>query len=174
VDKDVLSIFQMETEKQCTFALMAHKDMQTALQAADTNRIWYSVQAFLIAAGNLSKLLWNPHASIPDRPEELRNSFGVSDSSPLAPRQFRNHFEHFDERLETWATSSKRKNFVDSNVGPSGMFPGFAPEDYLRNFDTTKGAVTFRGDEYILKPVADAIVELHAKAQTAANKLPWE
>jgi hypothetical protein len=38
------------------------------------------------------------------------------------------------------------------------------PGDYLRNFDTNKYAVTFRGDAYLLKPVADALRELHAKA----------
>jgi hypothetical protein len=94
----------------------------------------------------------------------------VDDSSPLAPRTFRNHFEHFDERLEDWAMSSKRKNFVDSNVGPSGMISGIDLEDYLRNFNTTKNAVTFRGDEYNLKPMIDAIVELHEKASIEAKK----
>ena len=65
-------------------------------------------------------------------------------------------------------------NFVDSNVGPAGMISGIDPEDYLRNFDTTKNAVTFRGDEYNLKPMVDAIIELHGKASIEANKAPWE
>ncbi len=174
MDKYVLRIFEREAERQCRFAVIAIEDLQKALQAADMDRIWYSVQTFLVAAGNLSKLLWPSAAHIPDRAKELRSSLGVNDSSPLAPRTFRNYFEHFDERLEDWATSSKRQNFVDSNVGPSGMISGIDPADYLRNFDTTKGAITFRGDEYILKPMVDAIVELHAKALTKANKTPWE
>ena len=174
MDKHVLRIFQLETERQCRFAIMAIEDLQKALQTGDIDRIWYSVQTFLVAAGNLSKLLWPSAAHISDRAKELKSSLGVDDSSPLAPRTFRNHFEHFDERLENWATSSKHQGFVDSNVGPSGMIYGPDSGDYLRNFDTIKGSITFRGDEYILKPMVDAIVELHLKALTEANKFPWE
>jgi hypothetical protein len=170
MDKNTLRIFQLEIERQCGFAITAVQDLQKALQAPDMDLIWYSIQSFLVAAGNVSKLLWPSSAHILDRAKELKNSLGVDDSSPLAPRTFRNHFEHFDERLEDWATSSKRKNFVDSNVGPSGMISGIDPEDYLRNFDTTKNAVTFRGDEYNLKPMIDAIVELHEKASIEAKK----
>jgi hypothetical protein len=54
------------------------------------------------------------------------------------------------------------------------MISGPDSGDYLRNFDTIKGSITFRGDEYILKPMVDAIVELHLKALTEANKFPWE
>ena len=174
MDKSILRIFQREIERQCRFAIIAVQDLQKALQAPDMNRVWYSIQSFLVAAGNVSKLLWPSSAHIPDRAKELRNSLGVNDSSPLAPRNFRNHFEHFDERLEDWATSSKRKNFVDSNVVPSGMISEIDPGDYLRNFDTTKNAVTFRGDEYNLKPMVDAIIKLHGKASIEANKAHGE
>ena len=174
MDKTILRIFQREIERQCRFAIIAVQDLQKALQAADIDRVSYSIQSFLVAAGNVSKLLWPASAHIPGRAKELKNSLGVDDSSSLAPRAFRNHFEHFDERLEDWATSSKRKNFVDSNVGPSGMIAGVDPEDYLRNFDTTKNAVTFRGDEYNLKPMVDAIIELHGKASIEASKAHWE
>jgi hypothetical protein len=170
MDKNTLRIFQLEIERQCSFAIIAVQDLQKALQVPDMDRIWYSIQSFLVAAGNVSKLLWPSSARIPDRAKELKNSLGVDDSSPLAPRTFRNHFEHFDERLEDWAMSSERKNFVDSNVGPSGMISGIDLEDYLRNFDTTKNAVTFRGDEYNLTPMVDAIIGLHGKASIEANK----
>jgi len=174
MDKNILRIFQREIERQCRFAIIAVQDLEKALQVPGMDRIWYSIQSFLVAAGNVSTLLWPPSAHIPDRAKELKNSLGVDDSSPLAPRTFRNHFEHFDERLEDWATSSKRKNFVDSNVGPSGIISVMDLEDYLRNFDTTKNAVTFRGDEYNLKPIVDAIIELHGKASIEANKAHWK
>ena len=123
------------------------------LNARDLDRLWYSVQAFLAAAGNVSKLLWGSNRSSAERRIELRASLSVSDDSPLRPRIFRNHFEHFDERLEQWATSSKRHNFADSNVGPPNMIVGIDPEDFLRNFDTENFAVTFRGDVYHFRPV---------------------
>ena len=174
MDKMVLRIFQQEVERQCKFSLLALKDLDQALENRDMDRIWYSVQSFLVAAGNISQILWPPKPLLPERGAELRASLFVSGDSPLEPRTFRNHFEHFDERLEAWATSSKRRNFADSNVGPTGMIAGLEPGDYLRNFDTTLFAITFRGDLYDLRPIADAVRDLWEKALVESKKPHWE
>jgi len=170
----VLRIFQREVERQCKFAIIAVQDLNQALQIGDMDRIWYSIQAILVAAGNVSKLLWPPKPLLPERGTELRASLSVDDDSPLEPRTFRNHFEHFDERLEQWAASSERRNFADSNVGPPGMIVGLEPGDFLRNFDTTNFAVTFRGDIYYLQPVINAIRDLWRKATVETEKPHWE
>ncbi len=174
MDKQVLRIFQREIERQCQFSLIAAQDLQSAIGAEDMDRLWYSVQSFLVAVGNVSKLLWPSNERISGRAVELKQSLGVDDNSLLEPRRFRNHLEHFDERLEVWTTASKRRNFVDSNVGSAGMISGIDPEDYLRNFDTSSYAVTCRGDVYELQPIVDAIVELHPKAAAEAGRAPWE
>jgi hypothetical protein len=173
MDKMLLRVFHTEVERQARFGLIAASDLQAALDSADMDRIWYSIQSLLVAAGNLSKLLWPSRSRVPERGEQLRNSLGVLDSSPLEPRTFRNHFEHFDERLEEWATSSDRSNFADSNVGPPGMISGLDPGDYLRNFDTSKYAITYRGDTYSVQPVVDAFRELHKKALSECRNPPW-
>ena len=165
MDITVLRIFKHEVERQCRFALIAAQDLEQALRASEQDRLWYSVQAFLVASVNISKLLWPPKPGLPERGSELRKSLSVEDNSPLEPRTFRNHFEHFDERIEQWASSSERRNFVDSNVGPPGMIVGIDPRDYLRNFDTSKFAVTFRGDIYILGPLIGAIESLWQRAK---------
>lgn len=169
----VLRIFQKEVERQCKFALIAADDLTQALRQGDMDRIWYSVQGILVAAGNISKLLWPPHTHLPERGTELRASLSVTDDSPLEPRTFRNHFEHFDERLEQWATSSERLNFVDCNVGPPEMIAGMDPEDFLRNFDTSNFAITFRGDVYHLEPIISGILDLWKKAVDEAKKPFW-
>jgi hypothetical protein len=173
LDPMLLRIFHGEVERQCRFGLTAADDLQAALQAGDMDRLWYSVQALLVAAGNVSKLLW-PEQKYSQRGDELRASLGVPEDSPLAPRTFRNHFEHFDARLHDWAASSQRRNFADSNVGPPGMIVGLDPGDYLRNFDTTNAAVTFRGDSYELQPIVKAIGELWQRASVEAAKPHWE
>ena len=147
---------------------MAAGDLEGALGAQDGDRVWYSVQGLLIAVGNISKLLW-PIAAHEERGRSLRQVLGVPDDSVLAPRTFRNHFEHFDERLESWATSSERGNFVDSNIGPPGMIVGIDPGDYLRNLDTQDLAVTFRGDKYELNSILQAVKTLHEQAAAMAR-----
>ncbi len=174
MDKQVLLIFQREIERQCRFALIAFADLGEALNVANTDRAWYSIQALLIAAGNVSKLLWPPGSTFAGRGNELRLSLAVPDPSPLEPRTFRNHFEHFDERLEAWASSSQRHNFVDSNIGPAGSISGPDLADFLRNFDTTKYAVTYRGDTFELRPIIAALEALHRGATTALRATGWQ
>lgn len=169
----ILRIFQREVERQCRFAFIAFEDLSQAVRICDIDRIWYSIQAFLVAAGNISKLLWPVNPLLPERGAELRASLSVSDDSPLEPRTFRNHFEHFDERLEQRATSSERRNFVDSNVWPPSMIVGLKSQDFLRNFDTTNSAVTFHGDIYHLQPVLNVLRFLWLKAVVESAKPHW-
>jgi hypothetical protein len=163
MDAQVQKIFVREVERQARFALIAAHDLDRALTAGDMDRLWYSIQGLLVSVGNVSKLLW-PSANHAPRGETLRKLLGVPNDSALAPRTFRNHFEHFDERLESWATSSARRNFVDSNVGPPGMIVGLDDEDFLRNFDTQSHAVTFRGDRYLFPPILEAVEKVHRSA----------
>lgn len=196
--KIVLEIFQREIERQCKFSVIAINEIHSGLKQGDSDKVWYAIQNLLIATGNISKIFWPSYQKLEKdgkrlekegnvkeaerllkKAEELgkrgaglRGSLGVKDDSPLNPRKFRNHFEHFDERLESWAVSSRRRNFVDSNIGPSNMIVGIDPEDYLRNFDNTTWTLTFRGDKYELGPIIDAIIQLHKKASIEADK-PW-
>jgi hypothetical protein len=182
MEKMVLKIFQREIERQCKFAIIAVEQIKMGLADTNLDLVWYAIQSFLVAVGNISKIFWpsnskyqNPkYQKYQKRGEELRKSLSIEDDSPIRPRNFRNHFEHFDERLENWATSSKRHNFVDSNIGPSNMITEIDPEDFLRNFDPTSWTLTFRGDKYELKPIIKAIYDLYPKISAEANKAWWE
>jgi hypothetical protein len=164
VETRVLRILCCEVEQQCIFAITAVNDLKQALSMLDVTRVtrvWYSVQAFLVAVGNLSKLLWGCDGQRCEQRAELRNMLSVDEGSPLESRTFRNHFEHFDERIEKWAESSRRGNFYDSNIGPLTMFPDVEPSDCLRHFDPQDFKLFFRGDEYEFGPVVDAVYDLH-------------
>jgi hypothetical protein len=146
-------------------------DEYKRMKATASERFWYSVQAFLVAAGNISKLLWPSYRRgeerIPERGPELRATLAMEENSPLAPRTFRNHFEHFDVRLEEWAVSSQHRIFVDANIARTAVIDSFSsePGDYLRNFDPTTFTVTFRGDSYHLLPIVEAIKQLRHKTR---------
>ena len=164
MDAHVLKIFRGEVRQQCEHALMAHCDLRRALDERQTDRVWYSIHAFLAAAANLSKLLWpsenNKHAQ--ERGTDLRDNLGVHENSPLEARDFRNNFEHFDDRLDKWARSTVQGNFVDSSIGV--WVSGIDPKDHLRNFDPPTLTLTFRGEEHPLEPVIEAIQQLHDAA----------
>ncbi len=172
IDEMVLRIFQREVVIQCRFALMAEEDLEQSLRTDDMDRTWYSAQAVLVAAGNISKILWPVDSLLPERGPELRATLDVGDKSPLQPRAFRNHFEHFDSRIEQWASSSERHNFADWIIGPSSAFVGLDPGDILRLFDPGTWEFTFRGDKYALRPVIESIRELWKRASVEAAKWP--
>lgn len=175
MEKMVLRIFQREIERQCKFAIIAREQIEAGLLNRDLDIVWYAIQNFLVAVGNMSKVIWPINQKYENRGKELRRSLGIKDNSPIQTRNFRNHFEHFDERLEKWATSSKRHNFIDSNIGPVSKMVGIRDqEDCLRNFNPTSWTLTFRGDKYDLKPIIDAVDELYPEVSTEANKPWWE
>lgn len=129
------------------------------------NRLWASVQAMLGASANVSKLLWGTNAEAEKRREPLRRSLEVPDDSPIRDRDMRNAFEHFDERLEDWA-SEGHSVAVDSNVGPLESFiKGVDSKTFLRHFDPTTGVITFRGQSHDMRPILDALEELQARAK---------
>jgi hypothetical protein len=69
----------------------------------------------------------------------------VDDSSALCSRVVRNHFDHFDEKLDEWWKGSRSHSYADLNFG---SIEGFDPIDVFRRFDSVSGTVTFWGRPY--------------------------
>lgn len=174
MDKLVLRVFVREVELQCIFANLAYQDLRQALADSNTEQVFFAAQALLGAVGNVSKLLWPTKTGNAERGTRLREVLAVSDDSPIAPRTFRNHFEHFDERLDEWTKSSKRKNFADLNIGPPEFISGLDAEDFLRNFDQTSFILTFRKDKYEINKVMQALQLIYKNAQHEVKRLLWD
>src|SRR3712207_2424358 len=101
MEKILIRQFQVEVERQCQFAMIALQDMEEASANSDGKLFWYAVQNLLVAVGRISRLLWPPDPLFPKRGEELRESLGVGEESPLKALTFVEHFEHFDKRLRS-------------------------------------------------------------------------
>jgi len=169
----VLRILQLEMARQCAFGIAAWQDLLAALGGSQDDRVWYSVQALLVAAGNVSKLLWPSRKRSQDRGRTLRESLQVPDDSFLQPRNFRNHFEHFDERIEEWAEAAPHGAFVDSCISNrplASVVSAGSPTLWLRNLDTSSWTVTFRGDSCDLSRLHQALRDLHAVASIEAMR----
>lgn len=177
MEKMVFRIFQNEIQKQCEYAInsaMYMNDSLNDLQKEHSGeQLWYFAQNFLTSTANVSKLLWGSKEEIKGSRKPLRDSLQISDQSLVKSRAMRNHFEHYDERIESWASSSQRRNYVDSNIGPRNMIGGIDPSDFLRNFDTDLMAITFKGDTYEIQPIIDELVELRDIAEKESNKSHW-
>jgi hypothetical protein len=170
MEKVLIRHFQVEVERQCRFAMIALEDMEEASANSDGTLFWYSVQNLLVAVGRISRLLWPPDPLFPNRGEELRESLGVGDDSPLKALEFVEHFEHFDRRLETWYVSSEQRRYFDSYTEPLDVLADTVPIDRFRGYDRENEAVLFHGEAYELGPVTRAVEELQARAEAEMQK----
>jgi hypothetical protein len=200
MDEMLLRVYRSQVRGQCEFALMAATDINAGLDTYRTaseslrneakedflqtmqnlnaakDRIWFSLNAFLNAVANVSKLLW-PHPKrktakhFPARGKELREALGVACDSPLQYRTVRNHFEHVDERIEAWWLKSERHNIASRTMGTLEGIEGLEQNEFFEQFDPDQLIVAFQGDVFELQPIADEIATLHI-AICEAEKAP--
>jgi hypothetical protein len=179
MDAWLLGVSKKQISRQCRFALLGYDDLDRTIADMDAHRceigagmtrIWYSIQGILVAAGNISKLLWPAKSQIPERGSELRKSLSVEEDSPLKARDFRNHFEHFDERLEEFFIEipADNRSYIDDNVSPgriAGLKSGTPQRLVLRHYDQRDQILMFRDEAYHLRPLREAIRDLLNRAE---------
>ncbi len=174
MDLMLLRVFQSQIEFQCRALLNAHDRLVAALSVADTAEVWFSVEILLSAAANVSKALWGQGVATNAVRKPLRDSLDVTEASPFSERGMRNHFEHYDERLDEWWAKSPSHNFADMNIMPVGAIVGLDTLDMFRQLDPTTLDVIFWGDTFnISEIVAEALRILPIVVQEA-GKPHWE
>jgi hypothetical protein len=100
----------------------------------------------------------------------------VPDDSPFSEKALsnvRNHFEHFDSRLTSWASEDASLTFVDGNIGPGDMIDieGMPTYREMRHYDPATGDISCWGDTVNARTVFRATVELIPKVEAALEKL---
>ncbi len=148
-DQFVEKIYLGEVLFQIEYALIGWRDAHEALKSHNTLRVFCSLHTFLTHVGNVSKVFWPSRADgdwATQRGERLRSKLGVSGQYAIARRQLRNHLEHYDTRLDKWATDNRRSGYADSNIGPA---TGFRP-NVMRNYDPKSETYAFQGESYDL------------------------
>lgn len=146
-----------EIEEQCRYAMKAWKIIQMP-DDVDTEP-WYSIQAFLVATANISKLLETSSA----RGKELSTMLSIQDSHPIRSKKMRNSFEHFDERLDTWIASGKGHHY--GRISGVSTLGKFRDDDNVRHYERDTGLLTFLGEEYNLKLIAGETEKLYKRSR---------
>jgi hypothetical protein len=174
IDYAARELYLWEIEAQCQFTFKAWDNLEQAIRDGDYDLQMYSIQAFLVAAANVSKLLWpspfqskcgeeKPESAVfaEQRGEELRKLLSMSDDSPLHSRAFRNHVEHYDERMDDWVTSKDRGSHLGRISAISGM-RWAEPEDFAWVFERDTKKLMFKTSSYDMEAAAKAARALHA------------
>ncbi len=132
----------------------------------DHVEVWCSIQSILAAAGNVSKILWSTSSTeTKARSKNLRKMLSIEDDNILSDRKFRNHFEHYDERIQTWFENRSSGVYVDLAFNPFEPTPWEIPQFYHRAYNQVDKIVTFRDETLDLKELLNALEEIKLKCK---------
>ena len=134
-------------------------------KASDPIEVWCSIQSILVAAANVSKILWPVGKSYMARGKRLRELLGVDDRNLLSDRTLRNHFEHYDERIEDWFDNNNSAVYMDSRIDPFEPTPWSLPRLYQRSYNPTSQKLSFRDETIDLAGLLSALAEVREKCR---------
>jgi len=175
-----LRVFQRHVRDQCQYVLFSIAPINAGLKSGgDKDALWIAVQMFVTGAGNVSKALWGcgnqaQRAKAYVERQDLRDSLQVNDSSPLRDLAMRNHFEHFDERIEKWWEEDSTHNMLDRSVFPPHMVQGLPSNWWFRVIDPSSMKITFWDDEFSIQPIADECERVFAISNVECAKPHWD
>jgi len=136
-------------------------------KTSDPIEVWGSIQLILVAAANVSKILW-PVDKYLSRGKHLRELLGVDDDNMLSKRTFRNHFEHYDDRIEKWFEKSSSAVYIDSEINSFEPTPWSLPRFVHRSYNPSSKMLSFRGESIDVAAVLLALAEVRKKCRPFA------
>lgn len=142
---------------QSKIAFRAAERLQDTSDKSDQVEVWCSIQSILCAAGNISKILKPINKDNKARGEKLRQLLKIEDSNPLLDRTFRNHFEHYDDRIEEYFSNSSQGVYIDLAMNPS--ISGRELNSH-RGYNSFNNTLLFRGEVLDLKEILKALEEI--------------
>jgi len=134
----------------------------------DPIETWSAIQSILVAAANVSRILWPQRKSSAARGKILRMLLNVDDRNLLSDRNLRNHFEHYDERIEKWFEKNCSAVYMDTRIDPFESIWGHNPANLHRVYNPMTQTLSFRGESVDLAAILKALEEIRYKCRHLA------
>lgn len=168
-DKNLQPLAEMALISEIvTQSKFAERAADRLAKATDSVEIWGSIQSLLVAAANVSKILWPTKKQYKARGKQLRERLGVDDNNVLSDRTFRNHFEHYDERIEDWFENYNSAVYMDSRIEPFEPTPLSFQQFSHRSYYPTSRTLSFRNESIDLSAVLTALAKIREKCRPFA------
>ncbi|AWA30944.1 hypothetical protein HYN48_13140 [Flavobacterium magnum] len=150
------TIFISEILLQSKIALRAFERLHATHENFDRLEVWCSIQSILVSTGNISKILWSGKYRL--RSKRLREVLKVQTDNILLDREFRNYFEHYDEKIEERFENGANGVYIDLAMNPS--FRGDFGGNDNRGYNSFDNSLVFRGKRLDLNKVFGALIEI--------------
>jgi len=159
-----MSIHEIST--QALFAEIAYSRIDPKANA-DNNLVFSSIHSFLSHCAMISKMLKSTEDETP--PKSIGSVLGIPSTSSIHMRVFRNHLEHYDERLKEWI----RQYGVNSNIGNNNIGPRSAIQIpnmvFVSHYDPSNKNFTFVNDDFDLEKMHDEAQRIKELANDWVN-----
>lgn len=174
MDESLERIYLSQVKQEWDLCQRAIRDFNGALDDSEKNDPFpYAIQ-FVNHCAAISRMFWPPKNSRKDahiraqvRGNYLRNALSIKDDHPVKGRQLRDHFEHFDERLDEWAERSRYRNIVNRLLGPRQLVGGDGVEDgdVIHHYDPETKIYAFRGQKFDMQELAAGVADIYMKLE---------
>jgi hypothetical protein len=174
MDEFIEKVYLQELIQQCQYAIDAVDQMNECLKNKNPGEFFREAGDFLQHSSAVSRILWPPGNTnrikkkrAKHRGTYLKATLTIADGHTLQTRSLRDHFEHFDERLDEWAETSIHKNIVDNMISPRSAIGNVVKDDeIMRMYDPAKKEIVFRGETFNVQALVDGVKDVQAKAKT--------
>ncbi len=151
-------VFFSEIALQAKIALRAGKLLNATPNYSDKLEAWSLIQLILGSAANVSKILWSKRFE--SRSEHLRKLLNIDENNPISKRKLRNHFEHYDERIEKWFEKQPSAVYRDLEINPFESIWGITDKNKNREYNPNTQVLTFRGESIDLGVLLSELEEI--------------
>lgn len=180
MDDFLQSIYLRQVAQECEYCFEAISRMNAILSRSVEGDFFREALDLVHHAAAVSRIFWPPGGSNKQKRQRamrrgqfLRDSLGLQSGHPIQDRTLRDHFEHFDERLDAWAEESPNRNIVQSLIGPRSAIGGDAikDSDIIRHYDPNTKMLGFRGEMFDVQDIATGIEEIHKKVAVRLGEI---
>lgn len=132
---------------QAHFAELAYQNIDPKA-VRGTDAVFSSIHSFLSHCAMVSKMLAAKEKAVPSK--SIGAILGIPRPSVIHRRRFRNHLEHYDERLKKWIKRYGANSRIGTyNIGPKSKFnlPNII---FVSHYDPGNNTFTFVNEDFDL------------------------
>lgn len=179
MDDFLKGVYLSQVKAECEFCLAAVNRMNEIMKDDAKGDFFREALDLIHHAAAISRIFWPPggkdkqkRVRAQRRGQALRDELGINSNNPVQNRTLRDHFEHFDERLDDWAENSRNRNIISRLLGPRSAVGGNAIDDsdIIHHYDPSSKIYSFRGEPFNIQDLVTGIDDIHKKALAFLEK----
>ena len=180
MDNFLVKIYLGQVKLECELCFNSIKLMNAILKKEVEGDLFQPALDLVHHAAAVSRIFWPPggrnkqsRMRAQKRGQNLRDILELPSGHAVQDRSLRDHFEHFDERLDDWAETSKNRNIVQRFIGSRNDIGGdsIMDSDIIHHFDPSKNTFGFRGEHYDIQSLASGLDDIYQRTERKLEEL---